>query len=72
MRSQPIYSQSKDNVMGKRKIIYYAVMLIIPIVFIELSLQAYYRISNGDFIFQRVNLSINSPDIHRVYKTKPN
>jgi len=47
-------------------------MLIIPVVFIELSLQAYYLISNGNFLFQRVNLSINSPDIHRVYKTKPN
>jgi len=58
--------------MGKRKTIYFTVMLIIPVVFIELSLQVYYRISNGGFLFHRVGLSINSPDIYRVYKAKPN
>jgi len=47
-------------------------MLIIPVVFIELSLQVYYRISNGDFLSHRVGLSIYSPDIYRVYKVKPN
>ena len=58
--------------MGNRNRIYFALMLLIPVCFLELSLQAYYRISNGNFLFQRVNLSINSPDIHRVYRTKPN
>ena len=58
--------------MGKRKTIFFTVILIISVVFIELSLQAYYRISNGSFLFDRVDLSINSPDVYRVYKTKPN
>lgn len=57
---------------GKRKTIYFIIMLIIPVVFIELSLQAYYRISNGGFLFDRAHLSMYSPDIHRVYKVKPN
>jgi hypothetical protein len=58
--------------MNNRKTIYFVVMLMIPVVFTESTLQAFYRISNGGFLFERVNLSINSPDIHRVYKTKPN
>ena len=57
---------------GKRKTIYFIIMLIIPVVFIEFSLQAYYRISNGGFLFERVDKSIYSPDIYRIYKVKPN
>ena len=58
--------------MRKRNSIYFILMLIIPFVFMELALQAFYRIQNGGFLFDRVGLSINSPDIDRVYKTKPN
>jgi len=58
--------------MKKRKTVYFIIMLVIPIVCIELLLQAFYRISNGGFLHERVNLSINSPDIYRVYKAKPN
>jgi len=47
-------------------------MLLILLIFIELALQAYYRISNGSFLFERVHLSMYSPDDYRVYKTKPN
>jgi hypothetical protein len=58
--------------MDKRKIFFFTVMLVIPIVCIEMLLQAFYRISNGGFLFERVNLSINSPDEYRVYKAQPN
>ena len=58
--------------LEKRKTIYFIVMLLIFLIFIELALQAYYRISNGSFLFERVHLSMYSPDDYRVYKTKPN
>ena len=44
----------------------------IPIIFTEISLQVYYRLTNGSFLFERMVLPIYKTDDYRYYKLKPN
>jgi len=54
----------------KKEILFYGVMLLIPLLFIELSLQAYYRIVTGSFLFERMVLPIYAADENRFYRLK--
>lgn len=54
-----------------RKTIFYLSMFLIPILFLEVVLQAYYRVRNGGFLYERMVIPIYSADKDRVYKLKP-
>ena len=48
------------------------ILLILQIALVEGILQAYYRITNGDYLAKRVDLPIFAPDLHRIYRVQSN
>ncbi|MDB4516433.1 hypothetical protein N9089_02400 [Crocinitomicaceae bacterium] len=58
--------------MTLRKVFFYMIMLALQIAFVEGILQAYYRITTGDYLAKRVDLPIFAPDQHRVYRVQSN
>jgi hypothetical protein len=56
----------------KRTLIFYAVAALLPLFVLEAGLQAYYYLSHGAFLAQRMALPIFSPDEDRYYALKPN
>lgn len=58
--------------MTLRKAFFYLILITLQIAFVEGILQAYYRISNGDYLAKRVDLPIFAPDPHRVYRVQSN
>ena len=58
--------------MTLRKVFFYLVMFTLQIALVEVALQAYYRITNGDYLAKRVDLPIFTADPHRVYRVKSN
>ena len=58
--------------MRKRKIIFFVIMLMLPIIFLEATLQAYYRIVNGRFLYERMAIPIYDVDEYRFYKLTRN
>jgi hypothetical protein len=58
--------------MTLRKAFFYLIMLTLQIALVEGTLQAYYRITNGDYLAKRVDLPIFSADPHRVYRVQSN
>lgn len=58
--------------MTLRKAFFYLIMLSLQIALVEVTLQAYYRITNGDYLAKRVDLPIFTPDPHRVYRVQSN
>jgi len=58
--------------MTLRKAFFYLIMLTLQLALVEGALQAYYRITNGDFLAKRVDLPIFSPDPQRVYRVQSN
>ena len=58
--------------MTLRKTFFYLIMLTLQIALAEGILQAYYRITNGDYLAKRVDLPIFAPDQHRIYRVQSN
>ena len=58
--------------MALRKAFFYLIMITLQIALVEGILQAYYRITNGDYLSKRVDLPIFAPDPHRIYRVKSN
>lgn len=58
--------------MQRRAMLFYMIMIAIPFVFLELSLQIFYRATSGEFLFRRMTIPIYSADEHRYYKNQPN
>mgnify|MGYP001822929698 CR=1 FL=1 len=58
--------------MTLRKVFFYMIMLALQIALVEGILQAYYRITTGDYLAKRVDLPIFAPDEHRVYRVQSN
>jgi len=56
--------------MTLRKALFYLILLALQLALVEGILQAYYRITNGDYLAKRVDLPIFSPDLHRVYRVQ--
>lgn len=48
------------------------VLLALQIALVEGILQAYYRITNGDYLAKRVDLPIFAPDPYRIYRVQSN
>lgn len=55
-----------------RKITFYLILIILQLVFVDLVLQTFYRVTNGDWLFRRVVLPMYAADDVRVYSVKPN
>ena len=55
-----------------RKISFYLILIILQLVFVDLVLQTFYRVTNGDWLFRRVVLPMYAADDVRVYSVKPN
>jgi hypothetical protein len=58
--------------MTLRKTFFYLIMLTLQIALAEGILQAYYRITNGDYLAKRVDLPMFAPDPHRIYRVQSN
>lgn len=58
--------------MTLRNAFFYLVLVLLQLALVEGVLQAYYRITNGDYLAKRVDLPIFAPDEHRVYRVKSN
>ncbi len=62
--------------MTSRKTSFHLILLILQIALTlsiaEGILQAYYRITNGDYLAKRVDLPIFTPDQHRIYRVQSN
>lgn len=58
--------------MQLRKAFFYLVMITLQLALVEGILQAYYRITTGDYLAKRVDLPIFAPDPHRVYRVRSN
>jgi hypothetical protein len=66
------YSHLQERYMTLRKAFFYLIMLTLQIALVEGILQAYYRITNGDYLAERVDLPIFAPDQHRIYRVQSN
>ena len=58
--------------MTLRKAFFYLILLTLQIALVEGILQAYYRITNGDYLAKRVDLPIFAADQHRIYRVQSN
>lgn len=58
--------------MRRREILFFTIMMAIPVVFLELSLQIYYRATSGEYLIRRMVIPMFSADEHRYYKNQPN
>jgi len=58
--------------MFKRKILFILIISIVCFSFMEISLQFYYRLANGRFLYERMAIPIFEVDNTRYYKFKPN
>ena len=58
--------------MNLRKTFFYMILLVLQIALVEGTLQAYYRITNGDYLAKRVDLPIFAADQHRIYRVQSN
>ena len=58
--------------MTLRNAFFYLIMLLLQLALVEGVLQAYYRITTGDYLVKRVDLPIFAPDQYRVYRVQSN
>ncbi len=55
-----------------RKAIFYLILFLMPLLVLEITLQVFYRIKNGRFLYERMVIPIYDVDNDRYYKLKPN
>jgi hypothetical protein len=54
-----------------RKALFYLILFLMPLIVLEITLQAFYRIKSGRFLYERIVIPIYDVDNDRYYKLKP-